>query len=171
MTRETFMQAFAKKIAKNIAKSITKSFSWLQARSTAQQWLFVGIWYAAIYVLSALPAASSQNTQQLVGGISILNMLFRMAAHAAVFGMLALLVYAAVPRMTENVFAKTFAAMFVTTFVTTLVIVAVLGFGDEWHQSVVPGRFFRVQDIITDVAGGAVAILLLRLAQKRTGAV
>jgi VanZ family protein len=131
---------------------------WIAEHSALVRWVMVFAWYTVIFVLSALPAASSRNTKEMLGGMDILNMLFRMAAHAFVFAVLAAFIYLALNKKFIPHRGR---------IVLTHIINAGFAFSDELHQLYVPGRFFRVQDIVTDVAGGVLAVWLLLLWFRR----
>lgn len=101
-------------------------------------------WYGIITYLSHIPSSASAATKGMVGGDDTLNAVFRFCAHLGVFGVLGVLVYAALHR--RFVFVQ-------SAFLTMLVTVLAAGILDEVHQSFVPGRFARVQDVVTDAAG------------------
>jgi VanZ family protein len=86
----------------------------------------------------------------MLGGGDVLNAVFRFCAHLGVFGVLGVLVYAALHH------AFTFRR---SPFVTALFITLLLGALDELHQAFVPGRFARFQDVCTDMVGAAFAIV------------
>jgi hypothetical protein len=125
---------------------------WSADAQDVMRWAIACLWYGFIYILSDLPAASSQHTAELVGGVALLNMLLRMVAHALVFGVLAAILYLALCR---NFKLRYYYVWF------ALVLTGILGFLDELHQSFVPGRYFRVQDVLTDVVGGALMLWVL----------
>jgi hypothetical protein len=125
---------------------------WWAGQSTFVRWGMVLVWYSVIFMLSALPAAASHNTKEMFGGADIVNMLFRMAAHAFVFAVLAVCVYLALNHRLKY---------HQPHIVITHCINACFAFSDELHQMYVPGRFFRVQDIVTDVVGGVFVLWLL----------
>jgi hypothetical protein len=155
------------------ARLFTRTFASLEAHPIWLRWLWVSLWYGVIFFLSALPAASSHNTQKLMGGVDVLNMLFRMAAHAGVFGVLGVLLYAALPHKYSSDLSSTDLPnssstplpklpLHLFTSVLTVTLVGLFGLSDELHQSFVPGRFFRWQDVATDCAGATVALWLLQ---------
>jgi hypothetical protein len=75
-----------------------RTASWFRIASPLLRWCLVAAWYAVIFTLSHIPASRSASTQEMVGGDDTLNTLFRFCAHLAVFGVLGVLVYAALER-------------------------------------------------------------------------
>jgi VanZ family protein len=113
-------------------------------------WCLVAVWYGVITYLSHIPTSASASTKQMVGGDDSLNAAFRFCAHLGVFGILGILVYAALHQ--GFFFHK-------RTFFVMLSIICLAGILDEVHQSFVPGRFARVQDVVTDTIGAALVVL------------
>lgn len=131
---------------------------WIAHRSDATRWVWVACWYGLIFTLSHIPASSSQSTHEMLGGSDIVNTIFRFCAHLGVFGVLAVLVYVALQKnFTTNKKNLTRALLLTTLF----------GLSDELHQMFVPGRFFRLRDIITDVVGGLLAIVAITQVYRR----
>jgi VanZ like family len=128
--------------------------AWCSRQPLLVRWAIVFLWYAVIFVLSALPAAASRRTKDMVGGDDVVNMIVRVAAHAFVFGVLATFTYLAL----NKTFAPHRPRIFLTHLLNTL-----FGFSDEVHQLYVPGRFFRFQDVATDVVGGVCVLWLVLL--------
>ncbi|MCU0424617.1 MAG: VanZ family protein [Candidatus Kapabacteria bacterium] len=116
------------------------------------------LWYGVIFYLSHIPAATSASTKTMVGGDDTLNVMFRFCAHLGVFGVQGILVFVALRQSLVFSRRQYCFALFITF------ILAVL---DEAHQMYVPGRFARVQDILTDLAGAALSIGLLCSVSKR----
>lgn len=133
--------------------SVMKIFLYLEQWCAHQPkwllWLFAVLWYGFITYLSHIPTSNSASTKQMVGGDDSLNAAFRFCAHLGVFGVLGVLVYAALNQGFQ--FQQ-------RTFFVMLGIVCMAGILDEVHQSFVPGRFSRVQDVVTDTVGAALAI-------------
>ena len=53
--------------------------------------------------------------------------------------------------------------------IVPLILVPVIGAGDEWHQSFIPGRDASVWDWVADEAGTVVAVFLYWTWRKRQG--
>jgi hypothetical protein len=123
--------------------------SWLQRSSTVTLWGIVALWYSFIFYLSHIPTSTSASTKTMVGGDEVVNIIFRFCAHLGVFGVLGVLVYAALMRAFIFSWRK---------FLTALCCTFFFGISDEIHQSFVPGRYARVQDVVTDTVGAAIAI-------------
>lgn len=122
---------------------------WLERSSALVLWGVAVLWYGFIFYLSSIPATTSASTKTMVGGDDTLNTVFRFCAHLGVFGVLGMLVYVAQARSLLFV-RRAFIIALCTTFL--------LGISDEIHQSFVLGRYARVQDVLTDTAGAAIAI-------------
>lgn len=79
--------------------------------------------------------------------------------HVGVFGILAVLVWWALGATSLPSGRRAVVA----------VLVAFLyGLADEWHQSFVPGRAPDVRDIVADVTGAILAMLVVRWLERRT---
>jgi VanZ family protein len=125
----------------------------LSRRSRRSLWLGAIAWYAVIFTLSSLPGASGESTAELLSLFSLegLNATLRLLAHAGVFGILAILLYAAL---------RGGLAFEGRRFWLVILLCGLLGLSDELHQLFVPLRSFRWIDVIADTAGGALALLL-----------
>lgn len=123
--------------------------AWLQRSSTVTLWGIVAFWYSLIFYLSHIPTSTSASTKTMVGGDDTLNTIFRFCAHLGVFGVLGVFIYAALMRAFVFSWRKCLTALCCTFL---------FGISDEIHQSFVPGRYARVQDVLTDTAGAAIAI-------------
>lgn len=132
--------------------------SWLERLSSLVLWGAVAIWYGCIFYLSHIPTSTSASTKTMVGGDDALNAAFRFCAHLGVFGVLGVLAYAA--RVRSFVFVR-------RSYIEMLCLVFVLGIFDELHQSFVPGRYARVQDVLTDTSGAAMAVSLIVLVRRK----
>lgn len=123
--------------------------SWLERSSALVLWGVVALWYGFIFYLSGIPTTTSASTKTMVGGDDTLNTVFRFCAHLGVFGVQGVFVYAAQGRSLAFIRRACIVALCVTSL---------LGISDEIHQSFVPGRYARVQDVLTDTVGAAIAI-------------
>ena len=110
-------------------------------------------WMGLIFAGSAWSGGAGGETASMFGN---LNAFVRTAAHVVEFGVLALLVSKALTRPGQAIGwrARGVAA----------VISILYAFSDEFHQSFVPGRYDRWEDIIAD-ATGVVHFMLHRLAE------
>ena len=92
------------------------------------------------------------SSQTALGGFGILG-LFPHAdklVHAATYGILALMLYAALGRP-----------------LTAWLLASLYGIRDEIHQSFVPGRSADVWDVLANSMGAALAILFVRYLWRR----
>lgn len=121
------------------------------SRPAGSRWAAAAIWHGVIFSLSQVPGANSGSTADLLSllGLRDLNALFRLLAHMAVFGVQCVLLYAAI----EGSFRFSIRGFWVA-----MVLNAALALSDEIHQYFVPLRTCRLQDFLTDVAGGGLAL-------------
>lgn len=124
----------------------------IQRTSRFTLWCYAAAWYGFISYLSHTPSATSSSTAELVGGSDILNSVLRWYAHIVVFGILGLLLYAA------QAHSYRFTQYY---YFSTLIVVLLLAIFDELHQSYVPGRHARIQDVMTDCIGAAFSVGLM----------
>lgn len=117
--------------------------------SSAQTWLSAFLpplaWAGLIFFFSS---------QSVLAGleVSTLDFIFKKSAHMFVYGVLYLLLHRA--------FRLTFPnANPVLVWLAPLAICFVYAVSDEYHQSLVPGRFPSSRDIGYDMLGVAIAIL------------
>jgi VanZ family protein len=117
------------------------------------RWALALGWYGFVSLLSHAPGTDVESTQGLLELLRLgdLNTLFRIAAHVAVFGVQAVLLYLALNGDLRASARPAAAAIALT---------ALLGAGDELHQHFVPLRHGRWQDAALDAVGGAVTLLL-----------
>lgn len=107
---------------------------------------------AAIFWVSGIPARSMPE-----GSFWKLDKLI----HAAEFGILAALIFAALrcSKVRRSVAAMAAAGL-----------ASVYGVSDELHQSMVPGRFASPYDVLADIVGACAAAWLLWWWSRRSGA-
>ena len=129
----------------------------LKASSNLVLWGFVALWYGVIFYLSHIPAATSASTKGLVGGDDTVNAIFRFCAHLGVFGVLGILLYAALQR--SLLWNR-------RSFVIALFCTLVLAISDEAHQYYVPGRHARLQDICTDIVGAGISVYAISMLRQ-----
>jgi VanZ family protein len=111
------------------------------------------LWYGGIFVLSQSPGMDADSTASALAWVDLqdLNGLVRLAAHLFVFGVQGVLV-ARIPDPGFRSLGSAAAAAGITLL---------LGIGDELHQAVVPGRYFRWFDVTADTVGALLAIALV----------
>jgi VanZ family protein len=114
------------------------------------RWLAVVAWMAVIFALSSVSGLRVSQDAEVDRPI-------RTLAHVAAFGLLGGLVLYALCANARPTIARAFLAMAITTLYAA---------GDELHQSLVPHRSGRAQDVAIDalgaLAGLTVAWLVLR---------
>ncbi len=112
-------------------------------------------WLVLIFLSSEVPARGGGGTRLTA---FVLNL-----GHAALYGVLAALALAGLPRAARTPITAT-ARWAVVAAVTAC------GLLDEVHQRLVPGRDFSVLDLVTDAVGAAAAVGLLAHLQRPAGA-
>lgn len=132
-----------------LQKVILHIEQWYTLAPTWLRWLLVVCWYGLITYISHIPSSASAATKGMVGGDDMLNAVFRFCAHLGVFGVLGMLLYAALHG--NFAFSR-------RIFVQMLVGVCCAGILDEVHQFYIPGRFARVRDVVTDGTGAVLAV-------------
>jgi len=115
------------------------------------RWLLVALWMGLIFGFSS-QAHSGEMTEQYLHGW---NILVRKAAHMTEFGVLFALTRFALA-------ASIPAADRLVTTLSVLICLIYAG-SDEWHQSFVPGRSAQVSDVMVDMCGVVIALLLFLL--------
>ncbi|MCU0503492.1 MAG: VanZ family protein [Anaerolineae bacterium] len=117
-------------------------------RSIALRWAAVIAWMGVIFFLSSRP--DLPNFAPGLPGVEELG------GHLTAYGVLAGLLWWAL-RGSGVRYPATWA----------LVLAVAYGVSDEFHQSFVPGRDMSVSDLMVDLLGAGVALLLLTLLQAR----
>ena len=138
-------------------------------------WLPTALWYRLIWSFSAQTAAVSGGAsdgllEQLLSAlcpaygaavpdvqrtaVELLSFYIRKAAHMFLYFVLALLVWLALTRLLRVRPKRACAA---------LVLCALLAALDEYHQTLVPGRSGELRDILIDLIGAGIALLLFAL--------
>jgi VanZ family protein len=121
-----------------------------ERRRAAARWLAVAAWMGVIFALSSVSGLRVSQDAEV-------DRPLRTLAHLAAFGLLGGLVLYALCANARPSIARAVVAMAITTLYAV---------GDELHQSLVPDRSGRVQDVAIDalgaLAGLAVAWLVLR---------
>lgn len=104
-------------------------------------------WMAGIFILSSIPSLQS-------GLPSVFDLVFRKLAHIIEYAILTWLVW----------FAVAEAKLFTTTKILLAVVIALAyAVGDEFHQTLVPGRHGAPTDVMIDSIGIIVMAVVLRL--------
>ena len=117
-------------------------------------WLPMLAWMAWIFYRSDQPSLPRPGRR-----IGVSDRLFDYSAHAATFGLLAILVWRAI----------TACPRFLPAWLTARpklsagVIAALYAASDELHQRFVPGRWAKVSDWLVDVAGIVATLLVIHL--------
>lgn len=122
--------------------------------SSGARWSLVVGWFLFVSVLSHVPGTDVDATRSYLELLSLgeLNVLARIAAHASVFGLEAVLIYVAL----GGSFAPSRQ-----TYLSAVAGTAVLGLVDEVHQHFVPLRHGRLVDAGVDAVGGAIVLALV----------
>lgn len=108
------------------------------------------IWMAIIFLMSSRSAVPQ------TPGVSA--QIAAIAGHLVVYGVLAVLIARAV--------AASVGRYAVIAGLSWSISVA-YGISDEFHQSLVPGRYPSIEDVLTDMAGAAIGLALYYLFLRR----
>lgn len=114
-------------------------------------WLLVVAWMAVIFALSSqsqlpTPAGLSDDARSVIG-------------HLCVYGVLAVLLWMALPRGWPA--SRRIAVAFAGAIL--------FGVTDEWHQSFVPDRESTFSDLVVDAIGASVALIAVQFASRFRG--
>ena len=124
-----------------------------EPRGRARRWL---AWLPAIAVMAIIFVLSSQSGLRVSDDAAV-DRPFRVTGHLLAFGTLAACLLAALawgrrPRLRDALVA------YGLTFAFAL--------SDEWHQSFVPDRTGRVDDVVTDMIGALIGLALAWIALR-----
>jgi VanZ family protein len=119
-------------------------------------WLPVIAWMMVIFLFSS-QAHSGAITESFFGDW---NVPIRKCAH--------LLEYFVLASLARRAFGQSGGVWASRKGIFALVLCAFYAFGDEWHQSYVPGRSASVADAFVDIVGALLAIALLALRARVT---
>jgi VanZ family protein len=111
------------------------------------RWLAAIAWMALIFAFSSQSRLPSPYDP-------LIDFLFKKSAHFAVFGVLAFLIWRALPP-TRLIYAWAWA------------LTALYAVSDEFHQSYVALRHPAARDVIIDACGAATALLIVWYVTKR----
>ncbi|MCX7671012.1 MAG: VanZ family protein [Anaerolineae bacterium] len=112
------------------------------------RWMAVAAWMAVIFALSAQP-----HLPDLAPGLPGVE---EIGGHLVAYGILAVLLWWAL-RGTRSTTPATWA----------LVITMLYGVSDELHQYFVPGRTTTVDDLLVDLIGASLGLLLVSWVRMR----
>lgn len=127
------------KTVESAKSSSTSAFTWLQAFIPPLAWAGVIFFFSSQSLLAGLE-------------VSTLDFLFKKSAHMFVYAVLYILLHRA--------FRLTFPSINpILLWLIPLVICFAYALSDEYHQSLVPGRFPSSRDIGFDMLGVAIAFL------------
>jgi VanZ family protein len=134
------------------------------------KWMMVVVWLILIFGFSSQPGDISNGNNRFIISIfktcglnldSILgnfaNFIVRKAGHLTEYFILCILLMNA---LQENFSFKRAALM-------AIVFVFLYASSDEFHQIFIPGREARIRDVMIDTSGGAIALIVLKIFQKR----
>ncbi len=122
-----------------------------ERRRAVARWLAVVAWMAVIFALSSVSGLRVSQDAEVDRPI-------RTLAHVAAFGLLGGLVLYALCANARPTIARAILAMAITTLYAA---------GDELHQSLVPDRSGRVQDVAIDALGALAGLTLAWLILRR----
>lgn len=127
------------------------------------------LWYGLIFYITEQPGASSYSTQSAMDELhskvsenvplaeiwilqpQFWNGVLRIGSHLFMFGILGILFYYLIePSLRFNK----------KTFLISILLVALFGISDEIHQSFVEGRFGKPSDVLKDVLGAIIFLLI-----------
>ncbi|MES9880606.1 MAG: VanZ family protein [Sedimenticola sp.] len=100
-------------------------------------------WAAAIFYLSHQPGSGPDEITPWLPG-EIKNLL-----HIPIFGLFALLLWYGI----KDHFQRLGWA-----FISVIGLTLIFGILDEWHQSFIPDRTVSLEDVISDLLGGLIAV-------------
>jgi VanZ family protein len=113
------------------------------------RWLAVIGWMALIFFFSSQPQLPSPEDP-------LVDLLFKKSAHFAVYAVLAVLLWRALP---AGHWAWRLAWVLAVLYASS----------DEWHQSFVPNRHPQVTDVLIDACGAATGLLIAWRRRLRKG--
>jgi len=123
---------------------------------TIYRWLITLVFVGIVVVLSVTPGRFQTGDSVFVWIVANTPTLLQKIMHIAVYATLALLFMWALETIESRL----------TRIVLTLVLALSLGIVLEWYQTMVPGRFGTIVDVLLNISGavaGVVAALLFFL--------
>ena len=122
-----------------------------ERRRAVARWLAVVAWMGVIFALSSVSGLRVSQDAEVDRPI-------RTLAHLAAFGLLGGLVLYALCANARPTIARAVLAMAITTLYAV---------SDELHQSIVPDRSGRAQDVVIDALGALVGLTVAWLVLRR----
>ncbi len=110
------------------------------------KWSALIVWMSLIFFFShqsALPGPYN----------GLLDLVFKKSAHATAYAVLMFLWHQAL---------KTTGLRGVKNLALALLLTLLYAISDEWHQTFVPGRNGQLADVLVDLSGALLALILLR---------
>lgn len=113
-------------------------------------WIPPILWALIIFTFSSFPTIETTD-------FFLWDFLIKKSAHLFEYGVLAILLYRALLNYDVNTNKALFFA---------ILIAGLYGVSDEFHQSFIPGRGPAVRDVIIDIIGATIGVLLTRKYSK-----
>ena len=136
-------------------------------RSWVLRWGPMVLIMAVIFVFSSFPQAALPQPES-----NLFNILVKKSAHFFIFGALAASVLWGRFALRDRLALRDrFALRDIggRDMVLAVVVAALYGISDEFHQTFVPGRMATLLDILIDVAGALVAVIVFWRLQHKLG--
>jgi VanZ family protein len=119
---------------------------------TTRQWVITAIgWAAVIYVGTCSPLLAGTSTRAIFGNY---DGMIRSLGHMCEFFILTFILYGTT--VSFRIYGWKGVAL-------VLLIAAIGAFLDEYHQQFVPGRSYKVIDIVKDMVGACSAIAMVKI--------
>ncbi|HEX4638252.1 MAG TPA: VanZ family protein [Chthoniobacterales bacterium] len=148
----------------------------MNSRRFFKYWLPALIWMSVIF-LGSTNVLSEPNTSRFIvpflhwlnphisfEAVDMINMACRKFGHVSEYAILAALLWRALRAETH------WHARLSILFAATLLACAAFAAGDEFHQSFVPTRTPSLRDVLIDIGGALVALMICAIfAQRKSG--
>lgn len=121
-------------------------FSFLERNKVMLVYLPLIFYWIILFILTSLPTSS-------VPSVGVNDKV----EHFLAFFVLSFLVYLTALFQKKKIFLKKYAILF------TFIIVSIYGIFDELHQLFIPGRSCELNDLLADIAGAIIGILILNI--------
>ena len=126
--------------------------------------ILVIIWMIVIFIMSSFNADASSNQSNFIvdiisnlfniNNIELLSIIVRKLAHFTDYLILGILL--------GNCFINYHKNMYYS-----IIVFMIYAISDEVHQIFVPGRSFQVRDIIIDILGGLIGLIIINKCKQR----
>jgi len=116
---------------------------------TIHRWLITLAFVGVVVVLSVTPGRFQAGDSVFVWIVANTPTLLQKIMHVAVYAMLAMLFIWALETIESQI----------TRIVLTFVLTVSLGVALEWYQTMVPGRFGTIVDVLLNVSGAVVGLV------------